>query len=195
MESMQGLLPVEWIGPFWMGLQILLILVAAYLLQRLVARCLTRLSERYPLPPELMMPLRGGLRWLIMGSALIFVLERLGVSATVLWTALSGFVAVAAVAFFAMWSVLSNLLCAVLIFTVGPFRIGDVVELVETLDKPGVKGRVTAINLLFTTLVELPEAGGALVQVPNSQFFQKSVRRWRGSDGLAVVSESPKPGA
>jgi small-conductance mechanosensitive channel len=195
MESMQGLLPVEWIGPFWMGLQILLILVAAYLLQRLVARCLTRLSERYPLPPELMVPLRGGLRWLIMGSALIFVLERLGVSATVLWTALSGFVAVAAVAFFAMWSVLSNLLCAVLIFTVGPFRIGDVVELVETLDKPGVKGRVTAINLLFTTLVELPEAGGALVQVPNSQFFQKSVRRWRGSDGLAVVGESPKPGA
>ena len=195
MESMQGLLPVEWIGPFWMGLQILVILVAAYLLQRLVARCLTRLSERYPLPPELMVPLRGGLRWLIMGSALIFVLERLGVSATVLWTALSGFVAVAAVAFFAMWSVLSNLLCAVLIFTVGPFRIGDVVELVETLDKPGVKGRVTAINLLFTTLVELPEAGGALVQVPNSQFFQKSVRRWRGSDGLAVVSESPKPGA
>ena len=57
----------------------------------------------------------GGLRWLIMGSALIFVLERLGVSATVLWTALSGFVAVAAVAFFAMWSVLSNLLCAILI--------------------------------------------------------------------------------
>lgn len=195
MESMQGLLPVEWIGPFWMGLQILLILVAAFVLQRVVARCLIRLSERYPLPPELMVPLRGGLRWLIMGSALIFVLERLGVSATVLWTALSGFVAVAAVAFFAMWSVLSNLLCAVLIFTVGPFRIGDVVELVETLDKPGVKGRVTAINLLFTTLIELPEAGGALVQVPNSQFFQKSVRRWRGSDGLAVVSESPKAGA
>ncbi|MNV75420.1 Mechanosensitive ion channel [compost metagenome] len=95
---------------------------------------------------------------------------------------MSGFVAVAAVAFFAMWSVLSNLLCAVLIFTVGPFRIGDVVELVDTLDKPGVKGRVIAINLLFTTLMEMPEAGGALVQVPNSQFFQKSVRRWRGTE-------------
>ena len=183
MESMQGLLPVEWIGPFWMGLQILLILVAAYLLQRLVARCLTRLSERYPLPPELMVPLRGGLRWLIMGSALIFVLERLGVSATVLWTALSGFVAVAAVAFFAMWSVLSNLLCAILIFTVGPFRLGDIVELVDTVDKPGVKGRVVAINLLYTTLIEVEEAGtnSAMVQVPNSLFFQRSVRRWPGS--------------
>ncbi|WP_166361032.1 mechanosensitive ion channel family protein [Pseudomonas akapageensis] len=189
MDALKQALPVEWIAPFWLGLQILLILVAAFVVQRFVARCLNRLGERYPLPPELLMPLRGGLRWLIMGSALIVVLERLGVSATVLWTALSGFVAVAAVAFFAMWSVLSNLLCAVLILTVGPFRIGDVVELVDTTDKPGVKGRVVAINLLYTTLVELPEAGGALVQVPNSQFFQKSVRRWRGSDAMPLAVE------
>ncbi|MHC8307956.1 mechanosensitive ion channel domain-containing protein [Pseudomonas sp. PB3P13] len=176
-----------WIEPIWFTVQILLILLAGYLAQRFVARGLTRLGERYPFPPQLLMPLRGVLRWLIMGSALIFVLERLGVSATVLWTALSGFVAVAAVAFFAMWSVLSNLLCAVLIFTVGPFRIGDVVELVDTTDKPGVKGRVVAINLLYTTLVEAEDSGtgSAMVQVPNNLFFQRSVRRWRGTDVLA----------
>jgi len=189
MEELRSLRPGQWRDTFWRGLQILLILVAAFLLQRIVARGLSRLGQRYPLPPELLVPVRGGLRWLIMGSALLFVLERLGVSATVLWTALSGFVAVAAVAFFAMWSVLSNLLCAVLIFTVGPFRIGDVVELVDTLDKPGVKGRVIAINLLFTTLLEMPEAGGALVQVPNSQFFQKSVRRWRGAEVQTMHKE------
>lgn len=182
MEALRSLLPGQWMDAFWLGLQILLILALAFVLQRVVARTLSRLGQRYPLPPELLVPVRGGLRWLIMGSALLFVLERMGVSATVLWTALSGFVAVAAVAFFAIWSVLSNLLCAVLIFTVGPFRIGDVVELVDTLDKPGVKGRVIAINLLYTTLMETPEAGGALVQVPNSQFFQKSVRRWRGTE-------------
>lgn len=182
MEELRSLLPGQWMDAFWLGLQILLILALAFVLQRVVARTLSRLGQRYPLPPELLVPVRGGLRWLIMGSALLFVLERMGVSATVLWTALSGFVAVAAVAFFAIWSVLSNLLCAVLIFTVGPFRIGDVVELVDTLDKPGVKGRVIAINLLYTTLMETPEAGGALVQVPNSQFFQKSVRRWRGAE-------------
>ena len=129
MEALQLPLPPQWVEPIWIGVQILLILLAGYLAQRFVAKGLTRLGERYPFPPQLLMPLRGGLRWLIMGSALIFVLERVGVSATVLWTALSGFVAVAAVAFFAMWSVLSNLLCAILIFTVGPFRLGDIVEL------------------------------------------------------------------
>ncbi|KPW24621.1 hypothetical protein ALQ22_03100 [Pseudomonas savastanoi pv. retacarpa] len=188
-------LPVSayWLEPLLVGAQILLILLAGYVLQRIVGGFLTGLGERYPLPPELLVPVRGGLRWLIMGSAFVLVLGRLGVSATVLWTALSGFVAVAAVAFFAMWSVLSNLLCAILIFTIGPFRIGDMVELVDTLDKPGVKGRVVAINLMFTTLIETPEAGGALVQVPNSQFFQKSVRRWRGSDLFPqmVVAKQP----
>ena len=184
MEAFKLPLPAVWIEPIWLFVQILLILLAGYVAQRCVAKCLTRLGERYPFPPQFLMPLRGGLRWLIMGSALIFVLERLGVSATVLWTALSGFVAVAAVAFFAMWSVLSNLLCAILIFTVGPFRIGDVVELVDTTDKPGVKGRVVAINLLYTTLLEAEEVGtgSAMVQVPNSLFFQRSVRRWRGTD-------------
>ncbi|MCP1442742.1 small-conductance mechanosensitive channel [Pseudomonas sp. GGS8] len=184
MDAFKLPLPAVWVEPVWLVVQILLILLAGYVAQRVVAKCLTRLGERYPFPPQFLMPLRGGLRWLIMGSALIFVLERLGVSATVLWTALSGFVAVAAVAFFAMWSVLSNLLCAILIFTVGPFRIGDVVELVDTTDKPGVKGRVVAINLLYTTLIEAQElgTGSAMVQVPNSLFFQRSVRRWRGTD-------------
>ena len=163
-------------------IRILLILLAGYFSQRVVARFLTRLSERYPFPPQLMMPLRGGLRWFIMGSAVIVVLERLGVSATVLWTALSGFVAVAAIAFFAMWSVLSNLLCAVLIFTVGPFRIGDVVELLDTLDKPGVKGRVVAINLLYTTLEDHGAAADqvAWLQIPNALVFQRVVRRFQG---------------
>ncbi len=173
----------EWRGPLLLAAQVLAILLGAYLLQRLVVRALTRLGGRYPLPPELLLPVRGGIRWLILGGALIMVLERFGVSAAVLWTAISGFVAVAAVAFFAIWSVLSNLLCAVLILMLGPFRLGDVVELVEAADKPIVKGRVIDINLLYTTLEEVAEPGtGALVQVPNSLFFQKAVRRWRGGD-------------
>ena len=132
---------------------------------------------------EVLIPLRGVLSWLIMGSAVLMVLERLGVSATVLWTAITGFAAVAAVAFFAAWSVLSNLFCAVLIFTVGPFRLGDRVELLDAADKPGVKGRVVSINMLYTTLEDLAEANnGALLQIPNTLFFQKVMRRWRGTE-------------
>ena len=173
----------EWFGILVPGLQIVLILVLAWALQRLLRRFIVRIGERYRLPMELLMPLRGMLSWLIMGSALLMVLERLGVSATVLWTALTGFAAVAAVAFFAAWSVLSNLFCALLIFTAGPFRVGDQLEVVESADKPGVKGRVVDINLLYTTLEDVSEdSRGALLQIPNTLFFQKVVRRWRGTE-------------
>mgnify|MGYP000848884152 CR=1 FL=1 len=186
----------QWLGAWsetlLLGGQILLILLAGYVLQRLVARGLTRLANRYQLPGELLLPLRGALRWLIMGSALMLALEHLGVSAGVLWAAFSGFVAVAAVAFFAVWSVLSNLFCAVLIFTIGPFRLGDRVEVLEAADKPGAKGRVIAINLLYTTLEEDAENGsGALVQIPNSLFFQKVVRRWRGTEHQLTPTTTP----
>jgi small-conductance mechanosensitive channel len=180
------LLSQEWGLYLVLGAQLLLIVLLAWLLQRLLARGLMRLALRYQLPPELVLPLRGGIRWFIMGSAGIMVLERVGVSATVLWTAISGFAAVAAVAFFAIWSVLSNLLCSVLILTMGSFRIGDVVEILESLDKPVVKGRVVAINMLYSTLEEAAEGGtGAMVQVPNNMFFQKVVRRWRGTDSFS----------
>ncbi|BAN51199.1 mechanosensitive ion channel family protein [Metapseudomonas resinovorans] len=179
MESLELL--TAWSGPLIRAGQLLLIVVLAWVVQRIVTRGITRLGRHYPqLPPELLLPLRGLLRWMILGSALMLVLERFGVSAEVLWAALTGFAAVAAVAFFAIWSVLSNMFCAVLILSLGSFRIGDLVEVVESADKPGVKGRVIAINLFYTTLEDTVEGNhGALVQVPNSLFFQKPVRRWR----------------
>lgn len=172
---------MAWRDPLIRTGQVLLIILLAWVAQRILTRAISRLGARYSLlPPEVLQPLRGLVRWLIMGSALLMVLERLGVSATVLWTALTGFTAVAAVAFFAIWSVLSNMFCALLIFTMGPFRIGDTVEVIDSADKPGVKGRVIAINLFYTTLHDLTEdASGAVLQVPNSLFFQRSVRRWR----------------
>lgn len=181
----------EWFGILLPGLQIILILVVAWALQLMMRRFIVRIGERYRLPMELLMPLRGLLSWLIMGSAVLMVLERLGVSATVLWTAITGFAAVAAVAFFAAWSVLSNLFCALLIFTAGPFRIGDQLEVVDSADKPGVKGRVMDINLLYTTLEDVSESSqGALLQIPNSLFFQKVVRRWRGAEFTTLKRET-----
>ena len=171
----------DWLEVIVPGLQLLLIVIAAWLLQRLLRRVLARASAHYGLPLELQVPIRGLLRWTILTSTLLLVLERLGVSATVLWTAFTGFATVGAVAFFAAWSVLSNLFCAFLIFTVGPFRIGDTIELLDTAEKPGALGRVVDINLLYTTLQEgTAEAPAALLQIPNALIFQRVVRRWKG---------------
>ena len=174
----------EWLGVMIPLLQIVLIVLGAWLLHRLLQRILRRASTHYQFPHELLMPINVVLRWLIVSGAVLLVLERLGVSATVLWSAFTGFATVGAVAFFAAWSVLSNLFCAFLILTSRPFTVGDHIEVLDNAEKPGALGKVVDINLLYTTLEDLTEANaGALVQIPNALIFQRVVRRWRaGTD-------------
>ncbi|MDD2713735.1 MAG: mechanosensitive ion channel family protein [Simplicispira sp.] len=184
----------DWLDLIVPGLQILLILLAALLLQHVLRRLVERASAHYQLPHELLVPLNGLLRWAILISALLMVLERLGVSATVLWTAFTGFATVGAVAFFAAWSVLSNLFCAFLIFTVGPFRVGDTIELLDTAEKPGARGRVLDINLLYTTLQDSSNHGtGTLLQIPNALIFQRVVRRWKAGQTVPPMAPGDVP--
>jgi len=180
---MKPLLP-EWLHPWLefitLGLQLVLILLAAWLLNMIVRRIVRRLGERYSLPAELVIGVRRIAAFVIYAGALLTILDRFGVSGTVLWTAFTGFAAVAAVAFFAAWSVLSNIFCALLIFTTRPFRLHDHIEVIENGEKPGLKGQVTDINLIYTTLHErLPDGNDTVLQVPNSLFFQRATRRWR----------------
>ena len=163
--------------------QVLLVIVVAWLLQRLVRAGVRRLVHQRGLPPEMATVLRRLSASLIAAAAALLILERMGVSGMVLWTAFTGFAAVGAVAFFAAWSVLSNIFCTVLIFSTRPFRLQDHIELLENGEKPGLKGRVVDINLIYTTLLEVGADAsdeGSVLQVPNSLFFQRTVRRWRG---------------
>lgn len=171
-----------WLQPITTGAEIAVILAGAWLLRSVLRRLVGRVGARHDLPPEFAFALRRLSSVLIYAGALLLVLDRLGVSATVLWTAFTGFAAVGAVAFFAAWSVLSNIFCSLLIFTTRPFRLHDRIELLESGDKPGLKGEVVDINLIYTTLQETSEDGFSVVlRVPNSLFFQRATRCWRGA--------------
>ena len=200
LERLKTLLPPwmhDWLDIIVPGVQIALIVLAALLLQHLVRRIIRRASDQYQFPHELLTPLNGVVRWLILGGAGLLALERLGVSATVLWSAFTGFATVGAVAFFAAWSVLSNLFCAFLIFTGRPFVVGDTIELLDNAEKPGALGKVVDINLLYTTLEDISEANvGAQVQIPNALIFQRVLRRWRaGSEVPAGKTHNPASSA
>ncbi|MDR6671836.1 mechanosensitive ion channel family protein [Xanthomonas sp. 1678] len=184
MSSFHAMLPPwvhRWLDLIVPSAQVALIVLAAWLLRTLLRRLIRRLGTHYALPPELVMMARRGSGFVIYTAALLMILDRLGVSGTVLWTAFTGFAAVAAVAFFAAWSVLSNIFCTLLIFTTRPFRLLDHIELLENGEKPGLKGQVIDINLIYTTLHEdRGDERDSVLQIPNSLFFQRSVRRWRG---------------
>lgn len=181
---MKDLLPEwgdPWLETITLGLQVVLILIVAWMLNLFLRRLTRRLGQNYNLPAEFLIGAKRGIVFFIYACALLLVLDRFGVSGTVLWTAFTGFAAVAAVAFFAAWSVLSNIFCTLLILTTRPFRLYDHIEMLENGEKPGLKGQVIDINLIHTTLQErLPDGSDTVLQIPNSLFFQRVVRRWRG---------------
>lgn len=164
------------------ALEIAAILAVAMLARAILRQLLRRVGARYHVPAEMMIGLRRVGGFVISVATLLAILRIFGVSGAVLWTAFTGFAAVGAVAFFAAWSVLSNIFCTFLIVTTRPFRLHDHIELLENGEKPGLKGKVIDINVIYTTLQETDASrGNTVLQIPNSLFFQRTTRRWRES--------------
>ena len=188
MDEWQNWLPMwarDSLDLMLVALQVGGIVLVAWLLRRSVGKLFDKIVAHHKVPVDVAVPMKTIGGWIIIVTAGMLVLERLGVSGQVLWTAITSFAAVAAVAFFAAWSVLSNIFCAFLIFSTQPFRVGDELEILDASDKVGMHGRVLAIHLLYTVLEEVGRADGrpTLIQVPNSAFFQKTIRRWQSGDG------------
>ncbi len=88
-----------------------------------------------------------------------------------LWLLVTGFVGLVAIGFFAVWSLLSNIIAGLFLFLSDPFKINDEIELPEI----SLGGKVRDIRPLF---VMLEEDGGHVTFVPNNVCFQKSFRRF-----------------
>ncbi len=170
----------SWLGELTALVQVVVVVLCALLLRWVLLRLVKRVTVRYDLPAEIVIVARRTIGFLVGFAALLLVLRVLGVSGAVLWGAFTGFATVAAVAFFALWSVLTNVFCALLILVTRPFRLLDHIELVESGDKPGLRGRVIDMNLVYVTLEESHPQGESVLRVPNSLFFQRATRRWRG---------------
>ncbi len=147
------------------------LVVVAY---RFVVRGLHAVERRAPLPAHLRVVARRMIAWSAILLGTLIVLDRFGLLNNA-WALVSTVLALVGVGFVAMWSVLSNILCSIMLLIVGPFRVGDVVELAgQDLRGNDLRGEVVDFNLLFTTL---RGNRNDLIQVPNNVFFQMPIRR------------------
>ncbi len=122
-------------------------------------------------------------QWLIVIVAVVVLMRVFGFSAGQVLASLSAFALVAAVAFFAYWSVLSNGLCSLLLYLFQPFRIGDWIEMRENENNIVATGKVTGINLIYVTLA-YDDADGVEneFRIPTNLMFQRTIRVIRGED-------------
>ena len=138
---------------------------------------------------------------MVIAICVLVVLEINGLPLRIVLAGLVSITLVVAVAFFASWSVLSNIFSSILLLAFSRIQVGDVVELRDTRrDEPGVRGRVVDINAFFVTLEELELDGDfghrpPLVQIPSHFFFYRTMRHWAGehTHSLKDAFEQPPP--
>ncbi|AFV00596.1 mechanosensitive ion channel domain-containing protein [Simiduia agarivorans] len=102
----------------------------------------------------------------------LVILGLLGLDLSDVEVLLSSIFAVAGVAFFAQWSILSNITASAIIFFSFPYRVGDWIQVVEK--DVDIQGTVEDISL-FHVLIR--NNRGELVTYPNSLILQKPVLR------------------
>ncbi|HEY5552138.1 MAG TPA: mechanosensitive ion channel family protein [Opitutaceae bacterium] len=158
------------------------VILGGFLVNVIIGRALRLLAARTSLTPADVAPARNVLRWLVRVITAVIVLGVFGFELGGLWAMISTVLAMIAIGFVAVWSMLSNTSATVLLVLLRPFRVGDDLE----LPSEGVHGRVIDLNFFFTTLVD---HDGREWRVPNNLFFQKVVRRTAGSPAITLAAQ------
>jgi len=144
-------------------------LVAALVIVALSRRLRGRITRKRPQQEREIRLVVAVLRNLILLIVFLGLLEAINVPLGNLWTAISTIIALVAIGFFAVWSVLSHMTAAVILFLQRPFRQGQQLQLGDE-DYAGIVVKVG----LFYTVVEDSERGRSLI--PNNLLFQKRFR-------------------
>ncbi|EIQ00911.1 small-conductance mechanosensitive channel [Opitutaceae bacterium TAV1] len=154
-----------------------LALAANFVLRHLSGLVAARTSSIF------LQPLRRGGQVSVVVVTVVVIMGVLGVNLGDIWTLLATMLAMIAIGFVAVWSVLSNVSCTMVILMSRTFEVGDEIEFT---DPAGVRGKVVNLNFVYTTL---QDQDGRLIQVPNNMFFQKIIKRRLDGQGAMSLAE------
>lgn len=119
---------------------------------------------------------------------LVILLTTLwGYNLNALYAASVGLFTLIGIAFFAVWSILSNITSGVIIFFRFPMEIGDTIDV---MDMDGAEGKVTDITT-FHLLLE--NQAGQQIAIPNNVVMQKGLKITRSAVSAKKTKRSNLP--
>ncbi|NJC27427.1 mechanosensitive ion channel domain-containing protein [Neolewinella antarctica] len=115
----------------------------------------------------------------------LFMLLVWGINQDDLAVFIGSVLTVLGIAFFAQWSILSNITSSIIIFFNHPVKFNDTILIMEAKDYV-IEGRVTNIGLFFITLETVESE---VITLPNNVFIQKSVKNVTNKSESAISTE------
>lgn len=140
--------------------------------QVVVRKALSKVAKRIDFQPKRTLIIKKLLMILITTFYLLILSVIWGVDQTDLVLFISSTLTILGVAFFAQWSLLSNVTATLILFFYYPVKIGDEITI---LDKDyALHGVITDIGIFIITIETDDEQ---LVTIPSSVFIQKMISR------------------
>ena len=102
--------------------------------------------------------------------ALLVIISIWGIKPEQIFLFISSVLTVIGVAFFAQWSILSNITAGIILFFSSPFKIGNVIKIMDK-DYP-IEAKIIDIKSFYTLL---KTAKGEEITFPNNLLLQKGV--------------------
>lgn len=111
---------------------------------------------------------------LFIGFTAVFVLVLIwGLDVNDIWVFSSLVFGFIGVAVFAVWSILSNVLAAYILFFSEPFQVGDIIILKDGNDS--IKGEVKDMTTFY---IKIQLEDGGIANIPNNLTFQRTIIKY-----------------
>ena len=146
------------------------LIILGYLLRTINKKIIQSVSQKNAIRIERRLLLEKFSSFSITAFVIICLILVWGVNVTSILVLVTSILGVIGIAFFAGWSLLSNIFAAFLLFYASPFKMDDEVTV---MDGPNtVSGKVVNMTLFF---VFVEDASGNQVTVPNNLVLQRAV--------------------
>ena len=152
-------------------LESIIVLVLAFFIRFIVTNSLRKIQLKFGFQKVRILVTNKIITILIYGTVVVVIAFIWGVDEKQLLIYISSFLTILGIAFFAQWSILSNITAGLILFINYPVKIGDSITILEKDNN--ITGEIRDIGAFFITL-KTPER--ELITVPNSIILQKNIK-------------------
>jgi small-conductance mechanosensitive channel len=147
-----------------------ILVVSWFVLRLILKRVIDRISLSFDVIPERKKTIVRILNFILFFALVITVSAVWGIESKQLLLFVTSTVTFLGIAFFAQWSIISNVTSGIILFFHHPIRMGDHVKIV---DKDFfVEGKIDSISFFFMHLIS---DEGEKITVPNNIALQKTI--------------------
>lgn len=152
-------------------LESVIVIVIGFLIRLLSTNSLKKIQLKFGFQNARIIVTNKIISILVYLTVIVVVAFIWGVDEKQLLIYVSSFLTILGIAFFAQWSILSNITAGIILFVNYPVKIGDSITILEKDNN--ITGEIRDIGAFFITL-KTPER--ELITLPNSIILQKNIK-------------------